>query len=398
MLEKILTAETRAKIILLQGGSRSSKTWSTFQFFLIKALQGEELSLTIVRDKLSWIKQTLLKDFLEITDLYGIKVDPPINSNRQEQVYSVNGTEFAFFGLDYSEKLHGRKQDWFWINEGMETIKKAFDQLEMRTTKGGIIDYNPVMDEHWIFDLQKRPDTELILSTMFDNPYLPEAIIEKIRSYEPTPENIKNGTGDQYMWDVYGLGKKAKLKGAIFPEFHEVSIIPAEAKFKGIGLDFGYNNDPSAAVELFIYNNEIYLNEILYETKLTNFSTDPNKETIDKRFRDLQITNRTPIFPDSAEPKSADELAERGWNIQEVKKGADSVNFGINLIKSYKINVTSKSLNLINEFRKYKWMEKRDGSESDHPVDAFNHAIDAARYVAMETLASEEKRVILSWA
>jgi len=39
------------KIICHEGGSRSSKTWSIFQFFLLKAISGENISVTIVRDR-----------------------------------------------------------------------------------------------------------------------------------------------------------------------------------------------------------------------------------------------------------------------------------------------------------------------------------------------------------
>src|SRR5687768_13761319 len=146
VLKWTLEMEPHKKIICHEGGSRSSKTFSIFQFFLLKALSGQKLTITIARDKLTWIKTTLLKDFAEITDMYGIEVYPTINPNRQDQIYYINGSELAFFGLDYPQKLHGRKQDWFWLNEVMEINKKSFDQLEMRTRIGGIIDYNPSDD------------------------------------------------------------------------------------------------------------------------------------------------------------------------------------------------------------------------------------------------------------
>ena len=121
VLKRTLEAEkAQNQIIIHEGGSRSSKTWSIFQFFLVKAIASDNITITIVRDKLSWIKLTLLKDFEEILKKYKLPVTPAINHNRQDQVYTVKGTEFAFFGLDYPEKLHGRKQDWFWINDECE--------------------------------------------------------------------------------------------------------------------------------------------------------------------------------------------------------------------------------------------------------------------------------------
>jgi phage terminase large subunit len=210
------------KIICHQGSSRSSKTWSIFQYFLIKAMQGDSFVLTIARAKLTWVKSTLLKDFEEMTRKYNIPVYPEININRPEQVYKVWGSEIAFFGLDYPEKLHGRKQDYTWLNEVMEIDKKSFDQLEMRTTRQMIIDYNPAYDDHWVFELHKRPDVVVIKSTFRDNPFLEQVIVDKLLSYEPTPENIAKGTADNYMWEVYGLGNKARLQGAIFTNWSVV--------------------------------------------------------------------------------------------------------------------------------------------------------------------------------
>lgn len=154
------------KIVEHEGGSRSSKTYSIFQFLFGRAIDGKGEVFTIVRDKLTWIKSTLLVDFKQLVEMLEVPVYPEINFDRANQVYHVNGSEFAFYGLDYAEKLHGRKQDWFWINEALEVEKRHFDQLEMRTTKGGLIDYNPYNDVGWVYDIQKRPDVCVIKSTM----------------------------------------------------------------------------------------------------------------------------------------------------------------------------------------------------------------------------------------
>ena len=360
----------------------SSKTWSIFHFFLVKAHQ-EKISVTIARDKLSWIKSTILLDFKEITEELGITVTPEININRQEQVYMVNGSEFAFNGLDYPEKLHGRKQDWSWINEAMEVDKKSFEQLELRTTKGLILDYNPANDEHWVFDLQKRDDVTTIKSTMLDNPFLEETIKNKIRSYEPTPENIARGTADNYMWEVYGLGNKARLEGVVFNNWDIVEEIPENAKFIGYGMDFGYSNDPTTLVGLYMMDNELYWDEIIYETGLLN--TD-----IVQKLKGLKVLGTEIIYADSAEPKSIEEIRRHGFYIRGADKGQDSIKFGINLLKGYRMHITKRSQNLERELRKYKWAEDKTGRALNVPVDANNHIIDGMRYIAMMKLGKKQ--------
>lgn len=376
-------------ILLNEGGSRSSKTWSILQMLLLRAMEGRCETYTIVRQKLTWVKATVLKDFEALVNLYGLQVSPTIKSSRQEQVYKVNGTEFGFFGGDEPAKLHGRTQDVFWVNEVMEVPQAVFDQLEMRTKKFGILDYNPYDDEHWVFGLQRRPDVITIRSTMLDNKEnLSPMIINKIMGYKPTPENYARGTADSYMWDVYGLGKKAKLKGAIFNNWDIVDSIPEGAKDLGLGMDFGYSNDPTTLTEIYIYNNELYLNELIYDMGLLNISPYPEQDTISKRMKILEIGTRE-ITGDSSEPKSIQELYNDGWNINGADKGADSINYGVDLMKGYKIHITRKSVNLEREFRKYKWSEDKNGKSRNVPVDAFNHAIDGIRYRVMKVLGND---------
>ena len=86
------------------------------------------------------------------------------------------------------------------------------------------------------------------------------------------------------------------------------------------------------------------------------------------------------IWADSAEVRLIDELRRMGWNIKPSIKGRDSINAGIDLLKRYKIHLTSDSTNTIQEFRNYKWQEDRNGKMINIPIDSHNHTIDALRY------------------
>ncbi len=381
---RTVQAAQKYNIICHEGGSRSSKTYSIFQFFINKALSGEIFSLTICRDKFTWIKETLLQDFEDITNNYNIQVSPAINRNRPDQTYYIRGAKFTFWGLDTPAKVHGKKQDWVWINEAIDIDKKTFDQLEMRTTTGMVLDYNPADDLSWVFALQLRADVIKIHSTMLDNPFLGAFERRKILSYEPTPENLAAGTADNFMWEVYGLGHKARLKGVVY-NWDMVDSIPEHAILLGGGLDFGYTNDPTALPEIWKFNNELYFNEIIYDTGLTN-------PDIDKRLVELEVAKSFEIFGDSSEPKSIEELRRYGWNIKPVTKGADSINFGIDILKGYKCHYTKKSIHIDNEVRRYKWAEDKNGNLLNKPIDAFNHAMDAIRYYAMMKLI--KKRMV----
>jgi phage terminase large subunit len=67
-------------------------------------------------------------------------------------------------------------------------------------------------------------------------------------------------------------------------------------------------------------------------------------------------------------------------------KGPDSVKFGINTVRKYKLHVTARSINLIRELRKYKWAVDSSGRPLQKPIGEYNHALDAVRYYAMMNL------------
>ena len=101
------------------------------------------------------------------------------------------------------------------------------------------------------------------------------------------------------------------------------------------------------------------------------------------------VNGREEIWADSAEPRLIDELYKLGWNIKPVIKGKDSINFGIQVMQNYTINIPKTCQNLINEFYSYEWSTDRFGKQLDKPIDFNNHLIDAARYASMMRLSNK---------
>jgi len=139
-------------------------------------------------------------------------------------------------------------------------------------------------------------------------------------------------------------------------------------------LDFGYTNDPTAYIEVRKVGDKLYLDEILYQTGLTN-------EDICKKIPEFK---KVETIADSAEPKSIEEIFRKGFFIKPCVKGKDSINNGINLLKQYELYVTKRSVNLIKELRNYSWKQDKDGGYLNQPIDNWNHALDSVRYVALK--------------
>ncbi len=173
---------------------------------------------------------------------------------------------------------------------------------------------------------------------------------------------------------MYGEGQVGSLEGVVFNNWKQIDILPNEAKLIGIGLDFGYTNDPTAIIEVYNYNGTRIINELAYRTGMLN--SDIAK----------MLPNQVTIYADSAEPKSIEEIRRYGKTIKPVTKGKDSINYGIDVMQRQNYLVTSNSSNLIKELRSYCWDTDKTGMRLNKPIDHFNHAIDALRYHEMETL------------
>lgn len=364
--------------VVLEGGSRSSKTHSIIQF-LIKYSQDNEFSIEdkrvlIARQKQTWTTATVLYDFINVLKFY--KLFDHCHYNKTSKILRLYQTDFYFGGLDDAQKLHGFQSDLFWINEAIEAEKDDFDQLEQRLKGFFILDYNPSAEEHWIYEsVISRPDVQYIHSTMLDNPFIAEKSRRKILSYDPNnPVNVANGTADKNKWDIYGLGLRSKIEGVIFTNWQTVAEIPEYAKrFRHrYGLDWGYSNDPTAIVNIYFSGNDVWVDEICYDLELKY--NDISKIIKDNGLKGIKG------YGDSADPRGIDEVADRGINIHPAEKPQGSVNAGINILKECRIFVTERSINLIKELKNYKWMVNKNNKMLNEPVDDFNHALDALRY------------------
>jgi phage terminase large subunit len=371
-------------VYVLEGGSRSSKTHSIIQFWIMWAQRnsGRSKRVVVARLKGTWLAGTVYKDFIDILKGYGI-YDRKCE-NKTNKIYTLYGTEFWFVGLDDPQKIHGMQTDAFWINEAVEASKDSYDQLMQRCKGFAILDYNPSEEEHWIYDsICKRAKSWYSHSTMLDNILIPKNAKEQILSYEPTDENYTNGTVDKRKWLIYGLGKRAKIEGLVFEDYTIVKEIPSMA-VQYQGLDFGYTNDVSALEDVGIWKgeNSLYLNELFYRTRMSS------KDIIDEL---KVVNNKKKIWSESADPRLVNEIHVAGFNIHAVQKYQGSVKAGIDKMKSMKIHVTESSLNIIKELKNYTYQQDKNGVWLNEPIDDWNHAIDGSRYVVLSELLGKFK-------
>lgn len=325
--------------------------------------------VTIARKTYPALRTSAMRDFIQILREYNLYDETKHNKSSSE--YHLNGNLVEFISLDQPTKVRGRKRNLLFINEANELHWEDWQQLVFRTTGRIIIDYNPSDEFHWIYEKVKtREDAEFHITTYKDNPFLEQSIIQEIELLKDTDENY---------WRIYGLGEVGVGKAIIF-DVALIDAIPDKARFLSYGMDFGYTNDPTTLIGVYVWDNELYFKEYIYRTNMTN-------RDIANEMSRLMIGRRDEIYADSAEPKSVDEIYKMGWNIKPATKGRDSVNIGIDMLKRYKLYVTKDSVNTIKEFRNYKWKEDKNGIVLNSPVDLFNHSVDAIRYATYAKLS-----------
>jgi phage terminase large subunit len=393
LLENNQAAE-KASIVCLEGSTRSGKTWSWIEYCFNLCAQYPELIVSAFRHDASTHERGAIRDFkrLAVDRRYKPIWDKGRWNNQLKTFYFDNGSVLEFVGTNDPGKLHGPERDIAVLNEVMEINYEAYRQILSRTRLLTILDWNPSLNHHWVFDkVLTRDDVLYVHSTYKDNPHLTAKQVDEIERTNPAIlDNVRQGTADKWYWEVYGLGKRGRKEGCIFEMWDVVDNWPERHLCQrwGFGLDYGFSQDPTALVECALFRDELYLREHLYETQLVAQSNplDPSIDSIEGRLRAVGIPEDTRIHDDNARPEITQALRMAGFKIVSTQKGPGSVIAGIDRLRSLPIKVHRSSQNLQMEMESYSWAQNSRKEWLDIPEDRNNHLIDAARYWAMAEL------------
>lgn len=346
---------------------------------------------TMVSAGMSIIPEMMEKIELDGTTKY-------FKTTKTDIVNRMTGSRIMFRGIKTSSGNQTAKLKsiqgitTFVCDEAEEwTSEEEFDKIMLSIRKKGIqnriiIIMNPCDSNHFIYkkyienthrlveidgvqvQISTHPNVLHIHTTYFDNieNLSPEFLNEVQEMKEKNPE--------KYAHVV--IGRWADVaEGAVFKKWGIVDEFPMWCKKVAIGLDFGYTNDPTAAIRCGIIDNALYLDEIDYRTGL--LSGDIIKVLRPWNFR---------VIADSADPRLIQEIHNGGIKIYPVEKGQGSVNAGIDKMQGMEMYITRRSYNLQREYRNYVWAKDKDGNYINEPEDHDNHGIDAARYYVLGEL------------
>lgn len=362
--EKLLAAFTDPRIrgVASKGGTRSGKTWGVLQLLHLLALNNPSpLVISCVAATLPMVKRGMVRDFRLMLANEGQWDENAYNKSEGCYQYS-NGTIIEFFGVDNASKVHGSARDILFVNEAQGIPREIFRQLDIRTRKKVIIDFNPVR-KFWGETEFVGDRYVTVHSTYKDNPYLSK---EQVGA-------IEKNMNDANWWRVYGEGLTGGVEGNVYPEYEVIEDMPETFTGRCIGLDFGFVNDPTAIVDIRFQGWDLYVDLLCYETGLLNASI--------ADYLTSNMLHRLITVCDNAEQKSIVELQQRRIKAIPCVKGRGSVAGGIAQVKQFKLHITKRSVKLLDELDNYKWIkDEATDTYTNEAIDAWNHALDAMRY------------------
>jgi len=361
------TFNAKNTTVINVGGARSGKSYAMAQLLIYKAVN-EACQIAVTRKTMPALKMTALRLILSLLKEYNLFV--PACFNKTENTYQMGPSRFQFFSLDDPEKIKSAEFNYIWMEEATEFTYQDYAVLLTRLSAPVIngkqnqifLTLNPTDINSWIYKkLFTQQDITVIKSTYKDNSFLQESYIKTLLS-------LKNYDANAYK--VFALGEWGASEKIIYKNWSLVDEMPQNASEIFYGLDFGFNN-PTALVQVAVYDGKFYAKELLYQSGLTNTALTEKLKIL------LSGQETKTIYADAAEPNRIAEIAASGLNIKPAQK---NVLNGIMSVKSDNFFVTKSSANMIKELQTYSWKSDINGNILEEPVKFNDHLLDALRY------------------
>lgn len=380
------------RFTVLYGGGGSGKSHFVAQKMIIKAFKYPNRKILVVRKVQATIRESIYALFIEQLSAMGIlKLCKHTTSHMKIEL--PNGSQFIFTGLDDPEKIKSITGIDDIIIEEVTELASADELAQLNTRLRSKAEnqqihvmFNPVSKNNWVYNYwfqQNQPDTTILHTTYKDNKFLPQSYIDSLLAYEHS---------NPLFYKVYALGEFGSLGKRVFTQwkaedFDVHELVKNNNHLKTcIGLDWGFTNDPTVIMFSLvdIEKKKLYICEETYQKGLTN---DRIAEIIKQKGYQKQI-----IIADSAEPKSIEEVRKHGIpKIKGVKKGAGSINHGIQFMQQFEIIIHSSCTKTIQEFEDYSYAKnKATGEYINDKFTGADHCIDAIRY----SLSDQRNKVV----
>lgn len=368
------------------GGRGSGKTFSFAKMTAIRAYMAAESGQKgVILCAREWMNSLRDSSMAEVKD--AINSEPWLRSYfdiGQEYIRTRNGrVEYIFTGLNRNlDSLKSKAKILIaWVDEAEGVTETAWDKLEPTVRAEGSeiwVTWNPELDgsstdKRFRKQMAELEGNPLIVEVNYDdNPWFPEPLEALRKRQQRTLDPNK------YAW-IWEGAYLENSDAQVFAGKYRVDEFEPQPNWDGPynGLDFGFSQDPTAAIQCWINGDRLFIS---HEAGKVGLELDDTAQFITRHIP--EFSNHV-VRADSARPESISFLKRQGIpNITGVKKGKGSVEDGIQFIRSFaEVVIHPRCKETIREFRLYSYkVDKRSGDVLPVLVDKDNHYVDALRY------------------
>lgn len=360
------------------GGRGSGKSHAFAILSVLRASREPGLRVLCVREVQKSLDQSvkfLLESYIRKLSLPGFRI-------LYTHIETPGDGRILFEGMqnhtaDSIKSLEGA--DVCWVEEAQALSQRSFDLLRPTIRKPGSelwFSWNPSdpkdpVDSFFRGDAGAPPNATVVNANYLDNPYFPDVLKQDM-------EWDKRRDPDKYA-HVWLGGYKQASEARVFHNWEVRDFdTPEHARFF-FGADWGFSVDPTVLVRCWIDGRTLYVDAEAYRIGCAIEDTPALFDTVEG-------SRKWPLIADSARPETIDHMRKHGFtNMKPAKKGAGSVQDGVEFIKNYDVVVHPRCKHVADELAFYKYKtDSKTGEVLPVLEDKNNHTIDALRY-ALET-------------
>lgn len=358
------------------GGRGSGKSYSFAKMLAVRGFMSQ-MRILCARELQNSLKDSSMSEVIE-----AIESEPWLAAHYtygESYIRGKNGTEFIFRGLRHNSReiKSMAKIQICWVEEAEAVSEQSWQVLipTIREPNSEIwLTWNPESQDsatYKRFIADPPTDAKIIKLNWQDNPWFP-AVLDQERQADLRRDPAYYA----HVWEGETI---TRTDAQVFAGKWRVEEFVAGGDWQGPyhGMDFGFAQDPTAAVKCWTYNDFLYIE---HEAGRAKLELDETAATLTAAIPDFAAHT---IRADSARPESISYLKRHGLpNITAVKKWQGSVEDGVQFIKSFReIIIHPRCTSTAQEFRLYSYkVDKNSGDILPQIVDAYNHYIDATRY------------------
>lgn len=366
------------KYIVLQGGGDAGKTATALQWLSIDSLEKKNSISTVTDQTVPALRGGALNTFQRyvLPDVEKYIVDYH-ETYRRYTFYNKSTIEFRSF-VDEKD-ARGSERDNLFANEVNSMSYPIFFQLQRKTRRKVLMDYNPSAP-FWVHDK--------LLGYPIPDPYY-AGRVQLFRVWHQHNTFLSQEDHDRYesisdpeLFRVYSRGLTGRVQGLIFGHFKKWSenLLPADALRYIWGIDYGYTNDPTALIKIAVGGDKSGRRRV---GKELSYAPGLKPEALRNIIHENGWKPDQHIYSE-ADPDMINQLRILGLPVMPAIKGPGSVKAGISKVREHDCFYTPDSANFQKEISVYQWMKVNDiitGKElfANVPVDGWDHLCDAFR-------------------